>query len=56
MDYGTMTMMEVSKLPGVADITPLMARGKFAQALIAEAKGDSARAAVLLDEAIAQLG
>ena len=34
MDYSTMTMLEVSKLPGVSDIQPIIARGKFAKALM----------------------
>ena len=51
-NYADMKMADVSRLPGVVDIKPLMARGKFAQALIAEAQGDHVRAAVLLDEAV----
>lgn len=50
MDYATMSMKDVSMLDGVKDL-PLLARGKFAQALIAEVKGDNDRAGVLLNEA-----
>ena len=50
-----MTAAEISRLDGVRDIQPLMARGKFALALKAEASGNHERADELLNEAIAKL-
>jgi len=51
MDYASMTLAQVSKLDGVADL-PLKVRGNFAQALQAEARGDHARANELLVKAV----
>lgn len=46
------TLSEVTKLDGVSDIQPVMARGKFAQALMAEAKGDHSKAEAFLQDAV----
>lgn len=46
-----MRISEVAKLPGVADL-PTLVRGRFAQALMAEAAGDHAKAQAKLDEAV----
>ncbi len=51
MDYANMKLGEVSKLDGVEDIKPALARGKFAQALIAEAKGEHDKAEEKASEA-----
>ena len=53
MSYVEMNLLEVSKLPGVSDITPVKAKAKFAQALKAEAEGDHTKAESLLEEACA---
>ena len=53
MDYASMNITEIGKLPGVEDIKPFLARGKFAMALKTEAQGDHEKALKLLDEAIA---
>ena len=55
MTYKGMTIKDVALLPGVSDIKPLLAKGKFAQALIAESDGRHDDAARLLDEAVAKL-
>jgi len=47
------TAVEIAAMPGVKDIAPIMARGKFALALKAEAEGDAERAEQLLNEAVA---
>ena len=52
MDYGNMNLKEISVLEGVKDL-PLKVRGRFAQAIKAEATGDSAKAYKALDEAVA---
>jgi hypothetical protein len=44
-------LVEVCKLPGIRDL-PMRVRGYFAKALIAEAAGNHAEAATLLDKAI----
>lgn len=46
-----MTLTEVVKLEGVKDLPTMTIRGRFAQALIAEAKGDSVLAEQKLNEA-----
>ena len=51
MDYATMKVSEVAALPGVSDL-PLRVRGPFAQALIAEARGEHANAAAKLLQAV----
>jgi hypothetical protein len=51
MDYAEMAVKDIAKLDGVKDLT-LKVRGKFAQALKAEAKGDQATAANKLNEAV----
>ena len=51
MDYATMKVSEVAALPGVSDL-PLRVRGPFAQALIAEARGEHTNAANKLDQAV----
>lgn len=53
MTLATMTFSEVTRLPGVADIQPVKAKGAFAKALLFEAKGDRDMAAHWLDEAVA---
>ena len=53
MSYAELGLKGVATLPGVVDLKPLMCRAKFAQALIAEERGDKAKAAQLLDEAVA---
>lgn len=50
---GTFTVAEINKMDGVRDITPIAARGKFIQALKAEAVGDHVKAEALLTEAVA---
>ena len=50
MDYSTMKLMEVADLPGLSDL-PLRVRGKLAQALQAEARGNYERATALLEQA-----
>lgn len=40
MDYGTMTLTEVCKLPGVVDLVPLKCRAAFGKALQLEARGE----------------
>ena len=52
MTYADMALKDIYGLPGVADLKGL-AKGKFAQALQAEARGDYTRSAKLLEEAIA---
>lgn len=52
MNYHEMHLVEVAGLPGVRDL-PLTVRGKFAQALQAEVRGDHAVAAAKLNEAVA---
>lgn len=51
--YENMTFVQVCGMPGVKDIQPAMAKGKFAQALIAEAKGEHEQASGKLNEAVA---
>ena len=51
MDYADMQLKEISTLDGVKDLT-LKVRGRFAQALKAEAKGEHDKAAKALDEAV----
>lgn len=46
------TVQELNKEDGVKDL-PIAARSKFMKALIAEANGETANAAVFLDEAVA---
>ena len=53
MDYAAMKMIDVAGLPGVKDIKPILARGKFAQALMAESRGEHTEAENLLNEAVA---
>ncbi len=48
-----MKISEVAKLPGVNDIRPVMARGRFAKALMAERDGDHAKAEQALNDAAA---
>lgn len=45
------SIADISKLPGVSDVKPALAKGKFAQALKLEAEGKHAEAAVKLEEA-----
>ena len=52
MDYTKMTLPEVTRLDGIEDLKPALARGRFAQALRAEAKGEHMEADRLLGEAI----
>ena len=47
-----MTLVEIARLPGVADIRPVKARGLFAKAIKAEMAGNLDEAAKLLDRAI----
>lgn len=49
--YVDMTLMDVSKLDGVADL-PLAVRGKFAQALKKESEGNHEAAEALLEQAV----
>lgn len=53
MSLAGMTFAQVAKLPGVADILPIKARGLFAKALMSERDGNPIEAARQLDEAIA---
>lgn len=46
-----LNLAQVSKLPGVADL-PLMVRGPFCQALIAEGNGDMEKAKERLEIAV----
>jgi hypothetical protein len=46
-----MSLKDVAQLDGVKDL-PMAAKAKFAQALLAEAKGDHANATRLLNEAV----
>lgn len=55
MNYAQIGFVAVTKLPGVSDITPVMAKGLFAKALIAEAEGKHTEAAELLERAIKAL-
>ena len=50
-NYLDMSFVQVTKLPGVGDL-PILARGKFAKALIAEARGEHATAAEFLAAAV----
>lgn len=52
MEISEMHAVQVANLPGVKDL-PIKARVKFAKALIAESKGNTAEAESLLGEAIA---
>ena len=54
-DLAKMELMEIAVLPGVKDITPVIAKARFAQALRAEAKGDHETGEKLLGEAIEKL-
>ena len=49
---GESTVPEIGKMAGVADLRPLMCKGKFALALRAEAQGDHIKAGQYLQEAI----
>lgn len=51
MDYAKMQLKDVAALPGVKDL-PLLVRGRFAQALQAEAEERHDDAANLLDVAV----
>lgn len=51
--YSEMKFTDVCNLDGVKDIQPAMAKGKFAQALMAEDKGDRDGANAKLAEAVA---
>jgi hypothetical protein len=46
-----LNLVAVSKEPGVTDL-PMRVRGKFAQAIIAERKGEHVKAEQLLIEAV----
>lgn len=52
MQYHEMKITEVRNLVGVKDL-PLKVGGPFAQALMAESRGDRGAAAAYLDKAIA---
>lgn len=54
MKYNEMTLPEVTRLDGVKDLEPALCRGRFAQALRAEARGEPVEAERLLAEAIAK--
>jgi len=45
------TLMEISKMPGVADLKPMKVKAGFAQALKAEAEGRTADAETTLNSA-----
>lgn len=51
MRFDGMSVVEASKLPGVVDIRPTLARGKFAMALLAEDRGEHEVAEKRLAEA-----
>ena len=51
LDYTNMSLKDIVALPGVKDL-PLIVRGKFGQALKAEAEGRYEDASKLLDAAI----
>ncbi len=51
MQYNEMALAEVSRLPGVKDLQPLMARAKFAKALMLEAEGKKEEAEKMLQDA-----
>lgn len=52
MDYKNMALSELTQLPGVKDLQPLMARANFAKALKVEAEGNHEEAERLLVKAI----
>ena len=52
MEYKEMTLMEVAKLNGVADLQPLRCRASFAQALKLESEGKHDEASTKLIEAV----
>lgn len=52
MEYKEMTLMEVAKLNGVADLQPLRCRASFAQALMLESEGKHDKANTKLIEAV----
>ena len=47
-----MSLIEVSRMEGIADIKPMMARSLFAKAWLAEYNGEHEKAAELLDKAV----
>jgi len=53
VDYNLMTLSEVTKLPGVADLQPLRCRAAFAKALKLEAEGKHKEAEEQLSIAVA---
>ena len=55
MDYKSMSLIELCKLPGVVDIQPITSRASFAKALKAEAEGNHQEAQELLNTAISKV-
>ena len=47
-----MSLIEVSRMDGIRDIIPMMARSLFAKAWLAEYNGEYDKAAEMLDKAV----